>query len=264
MFVNKSDSSAYYTLRSGTLTLSSPENYYGTYITVDQGMTARLSNNFSWLKYGSSDPRKMDGTLISQWSSTLQAYGYKSTVIDGEENAYCYGKNGYIMLGDGDGHGADFITPYVESFRSDSLLVLSFRAVAYTSLYGIRDADKLSLQVQGGGVICGKGSSQTTEISFDVPYYDLEDETFPDSMWQGTSYLVFIQSTDASPLTSDTQMRFLAGSLSKGATSNRLFIDNIYIYAPSGDEEFQLYFDENSGSGPDVILGLTPSESDKE
>lgn len=255
---------AYYTRRQGTLLLSSPELDYGVFVTVNQGFVAELSNNFSWLKYGSSDPRKLDGTLISQWSSSLKNYGYTSTVINGESEAWCYGKNGYIMLGDDKGHGADIITPYVESFRTDSLLILSFKAVAYTSVEGVKDANKLTVSITGGGVITDQASSEGTTLSFDVPYYDMTDEEFPNSMWNGTDYLIFIQSTPLHPITSNTQIRFIAGDMSSAGSPNRIFLDNIYIRKPADQEEFDNYFKLNSGSGTDVILGKETEDNDSE
>lgn len=253
--VNKRYSYAYYTRRTGMLLLSSSGNDFGTFLTVNQGMVARLSSNFSWLKYGSSDPRKMDGTPIGQWSNTLKDYGYTSSVPEGEET-YCYGKNGYIMLGDSDGHGADFITPYVETFRTDSLLVLSFRAVAFTSPEGIKDDNKLTVQILGGGVFSDNLKEEKTEMTIEVPYYDMTDEEFPLSMWKGTDFMLFIQSTDRNPLTSDTQIRFIAGELGQLPVCNRIFLDNLYIRVPGNEDEFHQYYSENVGSGPDRILGI--------
>lgn len=261
--VKKRYSYAYYTIRSGMLLLSSPDNDLGTFVTVDQGMTARLSNNFSWLKYGSSDPRKMDGTPIAQWSNTLKDYGYTSTVPNGAEQARCFGKNGYLMLGDAEGHGADFITPYVESFRTDSLLMLTFRAVAFTSLDGIKDDNKLTVQILGGGVFSDNPQEEKTEMTIEVPYYDMADEEFSLSMWKGTDYMLFIESTDRHPLTSDTQIRFMAGNMGMNPKSTRIFLDNIYIRMTRNEEEFHQYFSENSGSGPDMILGVESNEENE-
>ena len=58
---------AYYTRRTGTLLLTAPEKQLGTFVTVHQGLVTPVASDFSWSKYGTSDPRKLDGTVYSQW-----------------------------------------------------------------------------------------------------------------------------------------------------------------------------------------------------
>lgn len=259
--VSKLSSIAYYTRRSGTLMLSAPELNYGKFITLNQGFTARVSCNFSWLKYGSADPRKDDGTLIGAWSQSQKDYGYTSTVIPGQDDAWCYGKNGFIMLGNKEGYGADFISPYTGDLRSDSLLVVTFKAVAYTSLDGVKDNNRLSFEVLDGGVIRDFAEEGGTRMEFEVPYYNMADENFPASMWDcGSEYMVFIASTPSNPISGDTRIRLTAGSLSSTPESvcNRIFIDNIYIRRFTPDDED--LFEANGGSGKDIILGTAPED----
>ena len=255
---------AYYTRRTGTLMLTSPENMLGTFVTIHQGLYARLSSDFAWCLYGTSDPRKDDGTAYSSWSQTNLGRGWSSTTIEGTDGPYLYGKNGYLMLGDAAGHGADLLTPYVNDMVSDSLAVLSFRAVAYTDLEGNKDANKLSVEIIGGGILRGEGNTTATRIDLEVPYYDMADESFPNSMWKGSDYLIGLESTAASPLSGNTRIRFTAGDMS-GATGtpNRIFIDNVYIRRIAvtktyADEDLWVL---NGGNGADKLLGVAKEES---
>lgn len=263
----RSQTSAYYTKRTGMLMLKSPELYFGSYITVHQGLYTRFSSDFSWMKYGSDSPDKLDGTLMDSWSATIKGYGYSSTVINGEDKAYVYGKNGYIMLGDDEGHGADFFTPYVDNLRNDSLLVVSFRAVAYVSKYGIKDNNKFTVEVTGGGEIRDFADEGVTSMEIEVPYYDVNDEDYPTSMWDGeTEFLIGVISTDRNPITANTRIRFLAGELGQMETNNRIFIDNMYIrriYFKRGDYEDEDLFLENGGSGIDRLLGQQTDTDDQ-
>ena len=153
----RSTTSSYYTRRTGMLILaaSDGELNYNRIIPIHQGSTARVSNDFATLKYGKTDPRFTDGeTPIDNWTTAQKNLGFTSTTIEGEEVAHCYGKNGYLKLGDDKGHGADLISPYTNTLRSDSLLMVSFRAVAFTDyMTGARDDNKITVEVLGGGVI---------------------------------------------------------------------------------------------------------------
>ncbi|MBR6933345.1 MAG: hypothetical protein IKH49_08595 [Bacteroidales bacterium] len=248
----------YYTRRSGTLMLTAPDLSLGSYLPVYQGLTARLSSDMSWSKYGSSDPRKLDGKISSEWSATDKNRGWESTVIDGREEAYLYGKNGYLMLGSGDGYGADLFTPYVDDLHRDTLIVLSFRAVAYTDLDGNKDANKLTVEVVGGGVIRDFEAQGTTKIEFEAPYYDLNSEKFPSDMWDEGQFLVGIVGTDTNPLTSNTRIRFTAGSLSPvPGKPNRIFLDNVYLRKITSNKHVQdedLFLLNGGKSGKDTVF----------
>ena len=99
----RSTTSSYYTRRTGMLILaaSDGELNYNRIIPIHQGSTARVSNDFATLKYGKTDPRFTDGeTPIDNWTTAQKNLGFTSTTIEGEEVAHCYGKNGYLKLGD--------------------------------------------------------------------------------------------------------------------------------------------------------------------
>lgn len=254
---------SYYTRRTGMLILSpvNAELNYNKIIPMHQGSVARISNDFSNFKYGKTDPRFTDGeTSIENWTTAQKNYGFTSTVIEGEEIAHCYAKNGYLKLGDDKGHGADIISPYTNTLRSDSLLMLSFRAVANTDFFtGEKDDNKIRVEVLNGGVIADFAEEGRTSIDLEAAYYDITSEDFPSDMWVGSDFLVFIASTEHNPITVNTQVRIVCGSLEQGsATNNRIFLDNFYLRRLTIDEED--YYTENNGSGKDMILGAPYGE----
>ena len=225
------ETGCYYTRRTGMLILAATDGTlnYNRIVPVHQGSTARVSNDFSSMKYGKTDPRFTDDeTPIDDWTTAQKDYGFSSTTIDGEEHAHCYGKNGYLKLGDDEGHGADLISPYTNTLRSDSMLMVSFRAVAYTDFYtGAKD--------------------------------DPRSDEFPENMWEGSDLLVFVVGTQLNPITVNTRIRISCGSFTQTSpVNNRIFLDNFYIRRLEADEEN--YFTENNGSGKDIILGAPLEE----
>ena len=223
----RSTTSSYYTRRTGMLILaaSDGELNYNRIIPIHQGSTARVSNDFATLKYG---------------------------------------KNGYLKLGDDKGHGADLISPYTNTLRSDSLLMVSFRAVAFTDyMTGARDDNKITVEVLGGGVIRDFAQSEKTTIDLEAGYYDISSEEFPEDMWEGHDFLVFVAGTKANPITANTRVRIICGSLTQNsAVNNRIYLDNFYIRRLQKVEED--YFAENNGSGKDIILGAPFDEEEQE
>ena len=254
----RSKTSSYYTRRTGMLILAAADGglNYNRIIPVHQGSTARVSNDFSSMKYGKEDPRFTDGeTSIDNWTTAQKNYGFSSTKIEGETVTHCYGKNGYLKLGDDKGHGADLISPYTNTLRSDSMLMVSFRAVAYTDYYtGTKDDNKIRVEVLDGGVIADFADSEKTSIDLETVYYDPKSDEFPENMWEGSDFLIFVVSTKANPITVNTRIRITCGSLAQPSAANsRIFLDNFYIRRLEADG--QDYFTENNGSGRDVILG---------
>ena len=257
------ETGCYYTRRTGMLILAATDGTlnYNRIVPVHQGSTARVSNDFSSMKYGKTDPRFTDDeTPIDDWTTAQKDYGFSSTTIDGEEHAHCYGKNGYLKLGDDEGHGADLISPYTNTLRSDSLLMVSFRAVAFTDyMTGARDDNKITVEVLGGGVIRDFAQSEKTTLDLEAGYYDISSEEFPEDMWEGHDFLVFVAGTKANPITANTRVRIICGSLTQNsAVNNRIYLDNFYIRRLEADEEN--YFTENNGSGKDIILGAPLEE----
>lgn len=120
-----------YERRDGVLMLTNSSIYLGKYFVMHQGLTKRIGTDFSFLTDGYDIPNKTIGeTLYRDWTSPQKAYGYSSTCIEGQEAAWCYAKKGYVRLGNAEGVGADLVLPLSSAFANDSLLVVSFAAVA--------------------------------------------------------------------------------------------------------------------------------------
>ena len=229
----------YYTRRTGTLVLSANNEglNFNKYIQVHQGATARVSSDFSWTTYGSTDPRVDDGVSATNWSAALRDRGWVSTKIEGEEIVHLYGKKGYIQLGDAEGHGADIHSPYTSNLRSDSLLMVSFRA----------------------GVIADFAEQNITSIELETKHFDPSSDAFPGDMWDGTEFMIFVLGTESNPLTVDTKIRIKSGSLTTPTTTpNRIYVDNFYIRRVTEVDE--PYFEQNGGSGVDKIMAATEEE----
>lgn len=246
--------SNYYTRRNGTLLLVAPELQLGTYITVNQGLTPLVASDFSWSKYGSSDPRKMDGTPYSKWISTDKN---RSWVLD--EDAPVFGKNGFLVLGDKEGRGASIYSPYYEGIRTDSLAVVSFLAAAYIDPEGVRDSNKFTVEILGGGVFRDNGS---TKMEFEAPYADPESERYLADYWKNKGFLLGLLSVPENPFTGNTRIRISSAEADPSAGGpNRILIDNFYIrriVLKDGDEDL---WTENGGSGKDNLLGALKDES---
>lgn len=243
----------YYTRRTGSLMFSSPDNMLGRFIPVHQGATARISQAFAWLTYGSADPLLQDGEKsYSGWTAVQKNYNWTTSTPE-----YCFGRNGYVKLGDAEGHGADFITPLTNDLRSDSLLMVSFRAKAYTGADNITDDNTLTVNIVGGGEFIDSG---LTTRQIEIGTYTVEDGALSGSMWTKSNYLLFLVSTENNPITSSTQIQFVAGSLTEeGSENNRIFLDNIYVYTLNELNDNMI--EVNEGTDEDIILGSIEEES---
>lgn len=245
----------YYTRRSGTLMLKAPEISFGTFLTVNQGLVARMSSDFSWLKYGSSSPLSTAGEVhISKWTGTSQKW--ESTIYNEGVAPACYGKYGWFYLGDEQGTEADVITPYMNGIQADSLLMVSFKAVAYTSEAGVHDQAKLRVEVLGGGVIRDFAEEGRTYIDIDLSNFSVDDPTtISTSMWDNglSAFNVFVISTEKSPFTGNTRIRFITPD--GDGKPNRVAMDAIYVRKYVINEKIQDedVFAANGGSGRDKI-----------
>ena len=188
---------------------------------------------------------------------------WDSTVLPGQEDAYLYGKNGYLQLGDNEGHGADLFTPFIDArqMAADSILVLSFRAVAYNDKKGNKDANRLRVEIQGGGVL--RDDTSKTSVEFEVPYFDPSSEDIATDMWNDAYFLVGFIKTPQSPFTGNTRIRFSAGDLSGAeGTPSRIFIDNVYLRRLVDDPVKNIHDEDiwalNGGSGRDRIIPTNP------
>lgn len=236
--------SPYYTRRTGTLLLSAPSEQLGCFVTVNQGLLTPVASDFSWSKYGTNDPRKLDGTVYSQWINNDKNRGW---VLSADEAVY--GKNGFLLLGDETGKGGSICSPFYEGIRKDSLAVVSFRAVAFTDKEGVKDGNKFTVEIIDGGVFRDNGS---TSMDLEAPYADITASNYPANFWDGSDFLLGIISSDKNPFTGNTRIRISSGSAS---SPNRVFIDNFYIRridAKEGDEDL---WEANGGSGKDMLLG---------
>lgn len=271
-----------YSKRYGVLALSSPELYLGKFLVIEQGLESRIACNFSWL-YGSADPNDTYNDLpMSRWTTAQLNRGFTSTLIDGEENAWVYSKEGYVKLGNDRGAGADLITPRTPDFQHDTLLVVSFRAVAQNggrlpdfsggtepivpmtrpALRPEGDAQEadlrsLTVEVTGGGLIRDAAGTGGTSVTLDLPTYDRESPGFPGNLFDGASFLVFIEGTESNPITVNTAIRFVAGPMkgSDDGVCNRVFLDDVFVYRADQLLDEDLFLLNGSKSGKDLIKG---------
>lgn len=271
-----------YSRRYGVLKLSCQSQYLGNFLVVEQGLENRIACDFSWL-YGSADPNATyNDVLISDWNTAQLKQGYTSTLIKDEEQCWVYAKDGYVKLGNDQGAGADLITPHTADFQYDTLLVVSFRAVVqngdvlpdYTGgtepivpmhrpvpfaggSGNAVDANMFTVQVTGGGYIRDFAQTGGTSLDLELPTYDRNSPAFPADMFDGASFLVFIEGSENNPITVNTALRFVAGSMASSGTEpcNRVFLDDIFVYrqSPVGDED--LFLANGSRSGKDIICG---------
>jgi len=215
-----------YEKRTATLTISSGEYYLGRYVVFSQGFKNLFTDGFEWLGYGTSSPFETSKeTLIAAWTQNQKAKGWTSSIAEGKEAAYCYGKNGYLKLGT-ENVGADLLTPYFSGLTGEKVLLYSFNAVAYTSGTGVQDANKLTLKIEGGGDFSTGGTTKT----IDLGYYNYEDPDLSSSMWNNSAYQCYVVSTNGNPITANTRLRFITGE-SVLEPANRVFIDNVSMYS---------------------------------
>ena len=153
-----------YLQRSGTLSLKRSDIYLNHFVRLVQGYPSRVGTDFDWLQYGSDNPLEgLQGKLISEWSEEDLKHDWKSNPAQDSEIAYCYGRDGFIQLGDDKGHGADLITPYSVYLKRDTVIMAAFNAVAYKSLTET-DGAKLTIEVTGGGEFLDGTKSKTIDV----------------------------------------------------------------------------------------------------
>ncbi|NDV78737.1 hypothetical protein [Dysgonomonas sp. 511] len=212
--------------RTGVMSFSSEENFLGQFVSFNQGFNTRLKEDFTWLRYGTASPfDESKETLIENWTDVQKAYGWKSTTADGNTSAYCYGKSGYVKLGQ-TFSGADLISPYTNGVIKDTILMLSFDAVAYVSEMGVKDNNTLTVNILDGGEFV----DGTTSKTIDIGYYDHTNRDVPGTMWNDARYHMLIVSRESNLFTGDTRVQFVTGNDITTGTLNRMFIDNVSLY----------------------------------
>lgn len=218
--------------RTGTLSFVAKEQYLGQFLPVNQGFNTHYGSNFSWLSYGeqTGNPYVTDKEAIfDKWSPAQKGYNWTSTyALELDSTAFCYGLYGYVKLGN-DTVGGDLISPFsANTIVRDTLLILSFDAVAFTSIEGVQDNNKLTVQLQNGGVF----SDGTTSRVLDLGHIDHTSKNPGKDMWIDARYNFVIKNTPEKPFTADMKVRFATGDHQTIPSSggNRVFMDNIYLY----------------------------------
>ena len=212
--------------RTGTISLMAPEKYLNNFVQVNQGFASRSGSNFSFLQYGSANPLEgLGGRLISLWTEAQADEGWSSTKGPGLDEAYCYGRNGFIQLGDDASHGADLISPYNSNFYRDTVLLVYFDAVAYADKDGVKDDVTLTVEVTGGGEFSDGSKVKTVK----VPNLDPNAEELAKSMWTNVGNRFYVVSKPGNMLSSSTRIRVMDGEYTN-ASPSRVFIDNFYLF----------------------------------
>jgi hypothetical protein len=212
--------------RSGVLNLANKNKILGQFIKVDQGYTSRLSEDFLWLKYGNGSPfNESTDVLIDKWSAAQKANQWTSTIPAGIASAQLSGKNGYVKLGSTT-TGADLISPNISGLEKDSVLLLTFNAVAFTSLSGEADENKLTIKILNGGEF----DSGSNVVELNLGYYDPQSSLITTNMWNNSFHSFQINKPKLSPNTSTMQIQFLTGD-DLHTSKNRIFLDNISLYS---------------------------------
>ena len=219
-----------YKRRIATISITSPGVDYGRFINIRQGFTTRLSEDFEWLKYGSSTASANVTTnekLIGDWTEAQKEYNWSSTIGREADKAYCYGKFGFIRLGDDQGHGADLVTPYITDIVRDSVLLVSFDAVAYVADDGAKDNNKLTVNILNGGEFA---DTHTTTKTINLNHYDPFDEDILHTMWNKGRHDFYVVSSPELPITANTKIQLIGGDYILTTGNNRVFVDNFYVY----------------------------------
>ena len=233
-----------YEKRTGCITLAAGS--LNDYIQVRQGYDIRVNGAFDWLKYGSTDPLATSGeVLFANWSTQQKEYGWTSEPAEEEGTAYCYGKNGYIRLGDDARHGANIITPYTPALASDTAILVRFNAVAYTAPDGTPDNNRLTVRVLGGGMFL----DGSTEKQIAVKHLDPEAEELPTSMWEGSAQQFYVVSWPQSRITGATRIELMAGDYTMEKDCNRIFIDDLYLFRLQWLDDYDRLFGGLPGTG---------------
>ena len=216
-----------YKERKGCISLHTEVEYLNDFIPIVQGFPARVEGDFDWLKYGSANPLETRGeTAISGWTAEQKDKGWESTPAEEEGTAHCYGKNGYVRLGDDLGHGANLLSPYKPEIRSDTAVLVRFNAIAYAAADGTKDANELTVTVKGGGQFLDGATSKKLILN----HFDPSDEELPESMWENSRQEFIVVSHPKNTFTSNTRIELMAGDYVMESGNTRIFIDDFYIF----------------------------------
>lgn len=245
----------WYARRVGTLSAVVPGEDFGVFLPVRQGATDRVVEDFSAWTYGSADPwSDISDTPLDNWTTALKDRGFSSEHVGSDTLGRCYGRVGYIRLGDKEAHRGSVLTPRNDSFRFDTLLMVSFRAAAFKEKVGSKDDNHFRVEVTGGGFIRDYAETEQTWIDLEAPYIQNKEDFFGSDSW----FLVFVADSDSNQMTATTRIKITSGTDTSEGCS-RLFLDDISItrLVPDVDEDF---YAENEGSGKDKIMTTINTE----
>ncbi len=216
-----------YEERSGCISLITETEYLNSFIPIIQGYPARTGSDYDWLKYGSENPLETKGeVLISDWTTVQKDEGWESLPSTEEGPVYCYGKNGYLRLGDDAGHRSNLLTPYAPTLRSDTAALVRFNAIAYAAPDGTKDDNKLTIKIIGGGEFF----DGTTSKQLTLNHFDANAEELSTAMWDNSQQEFLIVSNPKNPFTSDTRVALMSDDTELTTGNSRIFIDNFYIF----------------------------------
>lgn len=236
-----------YTRRTGTLSVSKPEVNLGFFMPVHQGAIERTGADFTDFKFGSWLPADVSGEKsISEWSNALLNKGFSSE-LSSDKKTFCYGRYGYLKIGDEKGNKGNLITPTNSLHRYDSLLMVSFKAASFPG-----DDRSFNVEVVGGGVIRDFAEEERKCMTLETVDI-VTDAVTQEGLWEPeTNFIVFIESVPSSPVGVNTCLKITSGASGTG-TGSRLFIDDFYVMKLVEDQDID-YFRMNQGSGRDRIL----------
>ncbi len=220
-----------FAMRSGVLNITTQEKYSGNFLKLYQGFETRFAEDFTWLKYGNANPLDLTASvLMDNWSTAQKQYGWTSTTLEDQNQAFLYGKNGYLQLGS-ELVGADLYSPIIPSLGQDSVLLLTFDAVSYISREGVRDNNELTINLSGGEFEDGS-NSRVIELG----YFDYLSALLDTKMWENSKFSFLIKKPKNNPNASTVQLHFVTNTDTEVA-ENRVFLDNIALFSVTKFEE---------------------------
>lgn len=222
---------ATYKKRRGSLSFVSPQNDLGAFVKIVQGMKDVIHEDFGWLPYGSTNPFDNVGAkLLKDWNLAQKEKGWSSTPYGSASDGKLYGKMGYVMLGD-QTNRADLVTPTTKAISDDSIMMLRFDALAYVAPDGTKDGNVLTATITGGGEFLGGEKTVRVEL----PYYDhtINYDAPGKTIWdpERKPFRFYIVDGENNPRTQLTKIQFVAGGDASQPGANRVFMDNIHVYA---------------------------------
>lgn len=212
-------------IRSGILAMTT-DDLDGKFIRVSQGYTRRFNDDFNWLRYGVLNPLDEGREVsIKNWTVAQTENGWTSTVGDSQTEAFVYGRFEHVKLGSAE-YGADFLSRNIGGIEKDSLLVISFNAVAYASDFAGNDQNKLLVELQNGCTFM----DGSTSVLLDLGYFDAQSALLNKKFWDNSFQALYINKPNTNTLISTIRVKFTTGSAISLA-KNRVFLDNFSIYS---------------------------------